>query len=64
MKKKSDEKPPNKQVKFQVSKRVAVKQEGATDGTERMQTTLNGKCAEGTLDRLRLQMPVGTQRLS
>ena len=43
MKKESDDgKPPQKQVKFQVSK--AVRQERATDGTERITAKLNGKC--------------------
>ena len=49
-----------------------------TDGTERMTAKLNGKCkvyfsvdtmasksvvTKGTLDKLRLEMPVATQRL-
>ena len=60
---------------FQVSK--AVKQEGATDGAERMTTAkFNSKrevylgvdtmasksvVTEGTLDRLRIEMPMATR---
>ena len=43
VKKENDGKSTEKQVKFQVSKCAAVKQEGASDDTERMMATLNGK---------------------
>ena len=73
----NNEKSSLKSVKFQVSK--AVKHDGDAAGTERMSAKLNEKCeiyfsvvdtmasksvvTEGTLDKLRLEMPVAAQRL-